>query len=121
MTNAMQTSPHPMTRLNPAALALAFGVAGVVVAILFGAFIRATWGMMGGGGSGGWMHGSAGGGPGYGGSMMGGGLGFSVYALVCGFLGGAIAGAVSAWVYNAYCSAAGSVSREAATTRSAAP
>jgi len=85
-------------RLNPAALALAFGVAGAVVVILFGGLMSATWGMMGGGTGGGWMHGSAG--VGYGGSMMGGGLGFLGYALVCGFLGGALAGGVSAFVYN---------------------
>ena len=98
MTN-MTTSPSLTMRLNPAALTLAFGVAGAVVVILFGGLASATWGMMG-GVSGGWMHGSVGGGPGYGGSMMGGGLGFLGYALVCGFFGGAIAGGVSAWVYN---------------------
>ena len=87
-------------RLNPAALAIAFGVAGVLVSVLFGGVMGATWGMMGGGTAGGWMHGSVGGGPGYGSSMMGGGLGFMGYALVFGFLGGALAGGVSASVYN---------------------
>ncbi len=85
-------------RLNPGALALAFGVTGVLLSVLFGAIMGATWGMMGGGS--GWMHGSVAGGPGYGGSMMGGGLGFFAYALVCGFLGGALAGGVSASIYN---------------------
>jgi hypothetical protein len=90
-----------MMRLNPVALAIAFGVAGVVVVILFGAVMGAMWGMIGSGsmmGTGG-MHGTVGGGPGYG-SMMGSGPGFFVYAVICGFLGGAIAGLVSAWVYN---------------------
>ena len=93
------TTPSLTMRLNPGALALAFGVAGALVIILFGGVMSATSGMMGGAG-GGWMHGSSGGGPGYGGSMMGGGLGFLGYALVCGFLGGALAGGVSAFVYN---------------------
>ena len=95
MTSTTTTQALTM-RLNPAALALGFGVAGALVIILFGGVMSATWGMMGGG----WMHGSAGGGPGYGGSMMGGGLGFFGYALVCGLLGGALAGGVSASVYN---------------------
>lgn len=90
-------------RLNPLALVIAFGVAGVVEVILFGVVMGAMWGMMGSSSmmGGGGMHGSVGGGPGYcGGWMMGGGLGFFVYALFSGFLGGAIAGGVSAWVYN---------------------
>ena len=94
------TTPSLSMRLNPAALALAFGVAGAVVVILFGGVMSAASGMMGGGPTGGWMHGSSGGGFGYAGSMMGGGLGFFGYALVCGFLGGALAGSVSATVYN---------------------
>jgi hypothetical protein len=61
--------------------------------------------MMGGGpgGWGGWMHGSVGGGPGVGGGWMmgGGGLGFGIAGLVWGFLSGAVAGAITAWVYNA--------------------
>ena len=92
------TTPSLTMRLNPAALALAFGVAGAVVLVLIGSLMEATWGMM--GGAGGWMHGSAVGGHGYGGSMMGGGLGFFGYGVVCGFLGGAVAGGVSASVYN---------------------
>ncbi len=102
---------HAVTRLNPLALAAGFGVAGVVLIVLFGTVMGSLWGMMGGsgmmGGGGGWMHGAAGGGaagggPGYGGgSPMGGGVGFFVYALLAGFLGGAIAGGVAAWVYNA--------------------
>jgi len=105
MTSTTEISPGLIKRLSPVALALAFGAAGVVVAILFSAVMGATWGMMGGGAGGGWMgggwmHGSVGGGPGYGGSMMGGGFGFLVYALVWGFLGGALAGGVSASVYN---------------------
>ena len=98
-------------RLNPVALVIAFGVAGVIEVILFGVVMGAMWGMTGGGG----MHGSAGGGPSNGGgwmmgggggtaygggSMMGGGFGFAVFALFWGALGGAIAGGVSAWVYN---------------------
>ena len=98
MTSTTTTQSLTM-RLNPVALAVAFGVAGTVVIMLFGSVMGATWGMMGGAG-GGWMHGSAGGGSGYGGSMMGGGFGFMGFAIVCGFLGGALAGAVSAWVYN---------------------
>ncbi len=87
-----------MMRLNPMALALAFGVAGFAVAIVFGAVMGGMWGM---GASGaGWMHGSVGGGPAYGGTMMGGGAGFLFLALVCGLLGGALAGGVSASVYN---------------------
>jgi|SRR5665213_3811008 len=89
-----------MMRLNPIALAIAFGVAGVVEVILFGMVMGAMWGVMGGGSAmgGGWMHG---GGPVYGqGSMMSGGLGFFLYAVICGFIGGAVAGWVSAWVYN---------------------
>ena len=99
MTSTIAT-PSLTMRLNPAALALAFGVAGAVVVILFGGVMSATWGMMGGGAGSAWMHGSVGASSGYGGSMMGGGLGFLGYALVCGFLGGAIAGGVSASVYN---------------------
>lgn len=101
------TQRRAAMRLNPLALVIAFGVAGVVEVILFGVVMGAMWGMMGGGG----MHGSAGGaaygggwmmgGAGYGGgSMMGGGIGFVVYALFWGLFAGAIAGAVSAWVYN---------------------
>jgi len=97
------TPSRTMMRLNPGALAIAFGVAGVVEVILFGVVMGAMWGMMGSSSmmGGGGMHGSVGGGPSYGGgSMMGAGLGFFVYALFWGFLGGAIAGGVSAWVYN---------------------
>ena len=97
MTTTTQTSPTFVTRLNPLALALAFGVAGFVVAIVFAAVMGGTWGMM--GSNTGWMHGSAGVGSPYGGSMMG-GPGFIFAALGCGFLGGAVAGAVSAAVYN---------------------
>lgn len=89
-----------MMRLNPIAFAIASGVAGVVGAIMFGVAMGATWGMMGGGSAmgGGWMHGGE---AVYGqGSMMGGGLGFILYAVNCGFIGGAIVGWVSAWVYN---------------------
>jgi hypothetical protein len=85
-------------RLNPSALALAFGVAGFVVAFVFAAAMGGVHGMM--GSNAGWMHGSVSTGPAYGGSMMGGGSGFIVAALVCGFLGGALAGGVSATVYN---------------------
>lgn len=87
-------------RLNPLALAVGFGVAGAVLILLSGALMGSHWGMMGGGG---WMmHGYPGGGPDYGGgSPMGSGVGFFVYALVAGFLSGAIAGGVAAWVYNA--------------------
>jgi hypothetical protein len=96
--NMSTSTPTPalFVRLNPAALGLAFGVAGAVVVILLGGLISAMWGMMAGGG---WMHGSAGGAS-YGDSMMGGGLGFVGYALVCGFSVGALAGGVSASVYN---------------------
>jgi len=105
------TLSHSTMRLNPVALVIAFGIAGAVEVLLFGVVMGAMWGMMGGGGmhgsvgsgpgnGGGWMMGG-GVGPGYGGgSMMGGGVGFFVYALFWGFLGGAIAGGVSAWVYN---------------------
>jgi hypothetical protein len=85
--------------LNPTALTLAFGVAGVVVAIPFSAIMGGFGGMMGGGGTG-WMHGPGGAGSAYGGSMMAGGFAFVFSALVCGFLGGALAGAVSGSVYN---------------------
>jgi len=98
MTSTTQTNPDVMTRLNPWALTLAFGVAGLLVAIVFGALMGGAWGMM--GGNAGWMHGSAGAGPAYGGSMMGGAPGFVFSALICGFLGGALAGGVSAAVYN---------------------
>jgi hypothetical protein len=94
-----------MMRLNPIALAIAFGVAGVVGVILFGMVMGAMWGVMGGGSAmgGGWMHGGwmHDGGSVYGqGSMMSDGLGFFLYAVICGFVGGAVAGWVSAWVYN---------------------
>jgi hypothetical protein len=93
------------TRLSPGALAVAFGVATAVVILLFGGTMGAMGSMMGGGpgGWGGWMHGSVGGGPGVGGGWMmgGGGLGFGIAGLVWGFLSGAVAGAITAWVYNA--------------------
>lgn len=98
MTSTTQTNPEYMTRLNPTALALAFGIAGLVVAIVFAAVMGGMWGMM--GSNAGWMHGSVGTGPAFGGSMMGGGPGFIFSALICGFLGGALAGGVSAAVYN---------------------
>lgn len=98
MTSTTQSNPEYMTRLNPTALALAFGIAGLVVAIVFATVMGGMWGMM--GSNAGWMHGSVGIGPAYGGSMMGGGTGFIFSALVCGFLGGALAGGVSAAVYN---------------------
>ena len=98
MTSTTQSNSGPMTRLNPAALALAFGVAGFALAIVFTSVMGGMWGMM--GSTAGWMHGSAGTGPAYGWSMMGGGPGFILSALVCGFLGGALAGGVSAAVYN---------------------
>ena len=79
------------------ALALAFGVAGLVLAVAFSAFMGGMWGTMGGGA--GWMHGSFGGGPTYGGSMMGGGAGF-LFSAFCGFFAGALAGWLSATVYN---------------------
>jgi hypothetical protein len=90
------------TRLSPGALSVAFGVATAVVILLFGGAMGTTGGMMG-GGWGGLMHGSVGGGPGVsGGWMMGsGGLGFGIAALVWGFLSGAVAGGITAWVYNA--------------------
>ena len=97
MTTTTQTKPDFTTRLNPLALALAFGVAGLVVAIVFSAVMGGMWGTM--GSNAGWMHGSEGTGPAYGGSMLGGGPGF-VSAILCGFLGGALAGGVSAAVYN---------------------
>ncbi|MEO7004791.1 MAG: hypothetical protein ABI064_05065 [Acidobacteriaceae bacterium] len=94
-----------VTRLNPLALAVGFGVAGVVLILVFGIVMGSLWGVMGGGGmmgGGGWMHGSSSGSPGYGGgSPMGGGVGFLVSALLSGFLGGFIAGGTTAWVYNA--------------------
>ncbi len=102
MTQQPSTSPTTLAvaRLNPLALAVGFGVSGVVLIFLFGTVMGSHWGMMGGGG---WMmHGYPGGGPDYGGgSPMGSGVGFFVYALVAGFLSGAIAGGVAAWVYNA--------------------
>ena len=98
MTTTTQTNPDFVTRLNPSALALAFGVAGLVVALVFAAAMGGVWGMM--GSNAGWMHGSAGNGPAYGGSMMGGGPVFIFSVLVCGFVGGALAGGVSAVVYN---------------------
>jgi hypothetical protein len=82
------------TRLNPIALAVGFGVAGVVEIVLFGAVMGAMSGMMGGNG-GGWMHGSAGGG------MMAGSGGFFAYALIWGFVGSSDAGGIAALVYNA--------------------
>ncbi|MGP0092620.1 MAG: hypothetical protein ACLPKB_22185 [Xanthobacteraceae bacterium] len=92
-------------RLRPLALAVAFGVATAVVTLLFGGAMGAMGSMMGSGpgGWGGWMHGSIGGGPGVGGGWMmgGGGLGFGIAGLVWGFLSGAIAGGITAWVYNA--------------------
>jgi hypothetical protein len=95
-------------RLNAGALALAFGVAGALEATLFIAVTGAMWGTMDGGvGS---MHRSLGLGSGYG-SMMAGGFGSFFSAVVCGFLGGALAGGVSAWVYNA------AVSRQAPAHR----
>jgi len=104
MQQQSTATPSPtMMRLSPVALAIAFGVGGVVEVILFGVLMGGMWGMMGGGSmtGGGWMHGSVGAGPGYsGGSMMNGGPGFFVYALLWGALGGAVVGGVSAWVYN---------------------
>ncbi|HEV2740846.1 MAG TPA: hypothetical protein VGU66_19980 [Candidatus Elarobacter sp.] len=99
MNSTTQINSERLPQLNPTALALAFGVAGLVIVILFAAVMGGMSGMTHGGGAG-WMHGSAGIGPGYGGAMMAGGLGFFVSALVCGFLGGALAGGVSAAVYN---------------------
>lgn len=93
-----------VARLNPVALAVAFGSASIVVILLFGGAMGAMGGGMG-GGWGGWMHGSSGAGPGVGGGggrMMGGAaLGYGVAALVWGFLVGAVAGGTTAWVYNA--------------------
>jgi hypothetical protein len=92
------------TRLSPVALSVALGVATAVVILLFGGG-GAMGGMMGGGpgGWGGWMHGSVRGGPGVSGGWMmgGGGLGFGIAGLVWGFLSGAVAGGITAWVYNA--------------------
>jgi len=103
------TAPsHSTMRLNPVALAIAFGVAGVVEVILFGVVMGAMWGMMGGGamhgsvGSGpgncrGWMTGG-GIGPGYGGrGMMCGGVCFFGHALFLGFHGGDVARDTLAW------------------------
>ncbi len=89
-------STYTATRLNPLALAAGFGVAGVVLVFLFGIVMGFFWGMMGAGGT----MGGGGGMMGGGGGMMG-GAGFFVYALLSGFLGGAIAGGAAAWVYNA--------------------
>ena len=97
------TTPDTTTvrRLNPLALAVGFGVAGLLSMILFGTVMGAMWGMMGGAGQGSgygatpWMRG------GYGGSMMSGGPGSFFFALIWGFFGSAIAGAVIAWGYNA--------------------
>jgi hypothetical protein len=99
MNSTTQINSDRLSQLNPTALALAFGVAGAVIVILLAAVMGGMSGMMHGGGAG-WMHGSVGSGPGYGGPMMAGGLGFFASALVCGFLGGALAGGVSAAVYN---------------------
>ena len=63
-----------VTHLNSLALAVGFGVAGVVEILLFGSVMGAMWGMMGGTG-GAWIHGSAGGEISSGGWMMGGGPG----------------------------------------------
>lgn len=94
----LSAQPLSVTRLNPLAFAIGFGVAGVVEILLFGTVMGAMSGMMGGSG-GGWMHVS---GSGFGGSsMMGGGVGFFVYALIWGFFGSAIAGGVAASIYNA--------------------
>lgn len=82
-----------VTRLNPLALAAGFGVAGVVLVLVFGAVMGILWGMMDGRGmmgGGGMMPGSSSGAP-----------GLFAYALLSGLLGGAIAGGVTAWVYNA--------------------
>ena len=102
MTTTTQSGQGFTTALNPTALAIAFGVAGLVVAIVFASVTGGMWGMMGGNGgwmNGGWMHGPGGVGT-YGGPMMGGGLGIVSWMLLCGFLGGALAGGVSAVVYN---------------------
>lgn len=98
----LSSSTHSLsgTRLNPLALALGFGVAGVVEIFLFGTVMGAMSGMMG-GNSGGWMHGSGGGGMMGAGWMMGGGVGFFAYALIWGFVGSAVAGGIAALVYNA--------------------
>jgi hypothetical protein len=77
--------------LNPTALAIAF--AGALVILRFSLVMGGFGTMMGGS----WMHNRA---SGYGGPMRGGGVVVG-YALVCGFLGGALAGSVSALVYNA--------------------
>ncbi|GAC1430515.1 MAG: hypothetical protein NVSMB5_24780 [Candidatus Velthaea sp.] len=84
-------------RLQPLALAVAFGIAGIVEILFFGTVMGSMWGMMGGTSGSTWMMG----GHGYGGVSMGGGLGYFVSALIWGFFGGAIAGSVAAWVYNA--------------------
>jgi len=99
-----QSSPTPklshVTHMHPIALALGFGIAGLVVVLLFEVGIGSTWSMMGGTG-GGWMHGATGG-PGFGGgSMMGGAYGFFFFVLIWGFIVAAIAGGITAWVYNA--------------------
>lgn len=111
-----------LARLNPLALALGFGVAGLVGIALFGAAMSSMWGMS---GTGGWMHSAVGGGvvsggwtmgsPGNNGaSMMGGGWGFFAYALFWGFFGAAIAGGVTASVYNTFIRRSASVADDRA-------
>ena len=99
----MQGMTAATPRLNPLALALGFGVAGVVEMLLVGTVMGSMWGMMGGTagvhatsggfGSNGWMMGGAG--------MMGNSFGLLTYGLFSGFVGGAIMGGVAAWIYNA--------------------
>ena len=78
-------------KLNPAALAIAAGVAAIVISLLVGLPMIGFGGMMAG-------H------AGYGGQgwMMGGaGYGFGLSMWIVGALFAAFAGAIVAWVYNA--------------------
>lgn len=82
----LTTTPSATTlRLNPLALALGFGIAGVVEMLLVGTVMGSMWGMMGG----------------YGGSTMRNGFGLLTYGLFSGFVGGAVMGGIAAWIYNA--------------------
>lgn len=89
------TPVRTATPLDTFALAIAFGVAGIALVLLWGVVMGATWGMMGGGS---FANGSM---MGYGGgAMRGGGLGMLLYALVVTFVGGALVGGVTAAIYN---------------------
>jgi len=86
------------THLNPVGLALGFGIASVVLIVLFGVITSSMWGMMGTSGSG-WMMGGR---PGFGGGSMIQGYGSFAFFVIWGSIGVAIAGGVAALVYNAF-------------------